>query len=147
MFQMIDKIDKKVLESLKEDGRATVRELSKKLNIPVTTAHNRLRKLKKDGVIKRFTIEPDYEKLGKGILAMVFIVVNHERLEHDLVGLKKKLYGMEEIERIYVMAGDIDLILTVRVASIQELDSLLTTKLRKINGILKTTTQIVIEAN
>ena len=148
LFQMtaeIDNTDAKVLEALKENGRATVREISKELRIPITTAHNRLKKLIKYKIIKKFTIEPDFEKLGKGVLAIVFTSLNHEKLENDLSGLKKKLHGFEEVVKVYVVTGEIDLILIVRVANIKELDALLTRKLRNIKGILKTTTQIVME--
>ena len=57
VFRMIDKIDLMVLEALKDDSRATVRTIAKKINKPITTVHNRIRKLKNDRIIKKFTIE------------------------------------------------------------------------------------------
>lgn len=148
MFKMIDKIDLKVLEALKNDGRATVRNIAKKINMPITTVHNRLRKLKKEQVIKKFTIEADNEKLNRPVLALVSAVIDHEKLldsKNGIESLKKKLKGFDCVERIYVLTGDVDIILTVRVSSIKELNQFLVKKLRNIKGIVKTTTQIVLE--
>ncbi len=145
---MIDNIDLKVLEALKEDSRATVRDIAKRVNMPITTVHNRLRKLKKWQVIKKFTIEPDYEKLNQPVLALVSAVIDHEKLldsRNGIESLKRKLKGFAEVERVLALTGDVDLILFVRVASIKELDQFLVKKLRYIAGIVKTTTQIVLE--
>jgi DNA-binding Lrp family transcriptional regulator len=147
MTANFDDTDMKVLEVLKENSRATVRYISKKINMPITTVHNRVKKLKKEG-IKKFTIEPDYERLGKGILVTVYASIDHEKLvqgESGIENLKKKLRGFAEIEKIYTVTGDIDLILLVRVANIKELDEFLVKKLRNIKGVQKTTTQIVLE--
>jgi len=147
MISSIDDTDMKVLDALKENGRDSVRDIAKKkINMPITTVHNRLKKLRKE-VIKKFTIVPDYEKLGKSVLALVFAGIDHEKLvesKEGLENLKKKLRGFPEIEQIAV-TGEIDLILFTRVKNIKELDEFLIKKLRNIKGIQKTTTQIVLE--
>ncbi len=145
---MIDPIDLKVLEALKDDSRATVRKIAKKINLPVTTVHNRLQKLKKEQIIKKFTIEPDYEKLNRPVFVFVSAVVDHQKLVDRKTGietLKKKLRAVSGVERIYALTGDVDLILLVRLESIKELDQFLVKELRNIDGIVKTTTQIVLE--
>ncbi len=143
-----DSTDISIIEALKDDGRATVRQIAKRLRLPITTVHNRLNKIKKDGIIKKFTAVPDYEKLGKGILAFVFASIDHEKLvdsKHGIESLKKQLRSIPEIEKTFAVTGEIDLILMVRIGNIKELDELLIRKLRNIKGIQKTTTQIVLE--
>ena len=109
--------------------------------------HNRLKKLTEERVIKLFTIEPDYEKLGKQILTIVFASINHEKLTpgNSVELLKKQLRSFPEIQKIYIVTGEIDMILLVRTASIKDLDEFLVRKLRNIKGIQKTTTQMVLE--
>ena len=150
MTANIDDIDIKVLYGLKENSRATVREISKKINMPITTVHNRLKKLKNQGIIKKFTIEPDYEKLGKGVTAFIFTVVDHESIgqaENSIEDFKKTMHKLPEVEKVFAVTGDIDWMLLVRVGSIKELDDFLLRKLRAIKGVVKTTTQIVLEEN
>ncbi len=144
----MDETDYAVLDALKQNSRATVRQISKQINIPITTAHSRLKRLMKEGVIKRFTVEPNYDKLGKAIAAFVFASINHEKLVEAKRGislLKKQLKGFPEVEHVYAVTGETDLILLVRVGSISQLDEFLIKKLRNITGIVKTTTLVVLE--
>ena len=148
MAAEIDETDVKVLEELRGNGRATVREIAKRINLPITTVHNRLKKLVKNKVIKWFTIELDHEKLGKGMLVLVSAITDHEKLvdsKQGLAWLKKQLHGFHEVEKIYAVTGSVDLVMLVRVASVKELDEFLIRKLRSIKGIMNTTTQIVLE--
>ena len=147
-YALTDNVDLNVIEELKRDGRATVRKIGKRLNLPVTTVHNRLKKLVKEGVIKHFTIEPDYEKLGKGISAFVFASIDHEKLvesRHGIEGLKKQLRSFKEIGKTYAVTGEIDLIIFIRIGSVRELDEFLVKKIRSVKGVQKTTTLIVLE--
>ena len=145
---MPDTTDHKIIEALKEDGRSTVREVSKKIREPITTVHNRLNKLRKEGVIKKFTIVPDYEKLGKPISAFVFLNINHDKLDKEgIEGMKKQLRSFPEVDKLFAVTGDVDFIVSIRIASIKELDTFLLRKLRSLKAIQKTVTQIVLEEN
>ena len=59
----LDDLDKAVLSRLREDGRVSYRVISDELGIPHTTVFTRVRKLMSLGVIKRFTIEVDDDKV------------------------------------------------------------------------------------
>ncbi len=145
---MLDRTDAKILNELQRNSRATVRELAKKIAVPITTVHSRLKRLQRDGTIKRFTIELNHEKLGKSILAFVFAEINHEILvdkQHDRNSLRKKLLGFDEVEHIYAVTGNMDVIIQVRVGAVKELNELIIKKFRNIPGIGKTSTVIVLE--
>ena len=53
---MMDETDKKILKILKDDSKLSMRELSEMLKIPSSTISDRVASLKRNGVIKRFTI-------------------------------------------------------------------------------------------
>ncbi len=145
---MLDKTDEKIIEVLRQNGRATVREVAKRLNLPITTVHNRFKKLRKENAIKKFTIEPNYEMLNKNVSAFVFVTIDHEKLvdaKNGINELKKQLHKLNEVEKIFAVTGDVDVVLFVRVSTIKDLDELLVKKLRSIKGIQKTITQIVLE--
>lgn len=148
MVEKFDKIDVMVLKALMENGRATVREIAREINLPITTVHNRLNKLKKNKTIRKFTIEPDYEALDRGILVFISLGIDHSKLIEGGKGieaLKKQLHGLPEVEKIYAVTGGIDIIIMARVGSIKELDEFLLRKLRSIRAIKNTTSQIVLE--
>jgi len=147
MAYSIDEKDRKILEILREQGDCTTREIAKKTLLPITTVHNRIRKLKADGVIKRFTIEPDYHKIDKGFLVYVLISANihilkeQKKTQYDIV---KELKKREYIERADVVSGGTDIVAVVRVKDVAEFDKVLLGKIQLIDGIEKTQSLIVI---
>lgn len=146
MTQMDEK-DKKILEILKEHGDYTTRQIAKKTLLPPTTIHNRIRKLRKEKIIKKFTIELDHDRVGKGLLVYVLISADlgllkrSNKSQYDLVNELRKL-GF--IERADIVVGGPDIVAVVRVKDVKEYDKVLLDKIQKIEGVDKTQSLIVI---
>ena len=143
----MDKKDEKILELLTENSNLTTHQLSKKLLIPITTVHNRIKKLKEEGIIKRYTLELDNKKLGKAIAAFIHITVDYRLLKHMKISqydLAKKIKQHESVEEAAIVTGGTDIIIKVRVKNIEELDYFVTKHLRNIEGIEKTQTMVIL---
>ncbi len=83
MESKIDEKDRKILDVLQEHADYATRQVAKKTGLPITTVHNRIKKLKKEKIIKRFTVDVDYHKIQEGFRAYVLVSV-------DLSLLKQK---------------------------------------------------------
>ena len=66
--------DKKIIGLLKEEGRASIRDIAKKTNLRPSTVHQRLRKLQDDQVIEKFTVKLNNDAVEENFI--VFILVN-----------------------------------------------------------------------
>ncbi|MFH0870728.1 MAG: Lrp/AsnC family transcriptional regulator [archaeon] len=149
MIDIIDGKDQKIIELLTEHGDYTTREIAKKTLLPVTTVHNRIRKLKRSGAIKRFTIEPDYGRIGRSFMVYVLISANinalkeKKKTQYDIIHDLKKLAF---IERADVVSGGTDIVAIVRVKDVAEFDKVLLGKIQLIDGIEKTQSLIVIHS-
>jgi len=143
----LDNKDIKMLEVLKEDGSLTSKDISKIVNMPITTVHHRIKKLKENGIIKRYTIELDYEKLNYPVSAYILIEVDYDQLkkenitQHELIARFKKY---DEITQAEIITGEMDIIIKVRTKTIKQLDNFIVRILRNINGIHKTKTILVL---
>ena len=146
---MEDKIDEKditILYILEKHAEYTVRQIAKKSLLAPTTVHARIKKLKKLGVIKRYTIEIDKKKIGKKIGAYVMISVDLKSLkeknktQYDLYEEIKKLPG---VERVNIVTGGTDLIARIRVTDIEEFDKVLMEKIQLLEGVSKTQTMVI----
>ena len=141
MGYIIDEKDRKILEILKEHGDYTTRQIAKKTLIPITTVNNRIRKLKSECIIKKFTIEPDYKKIGKGLLVYLMIKVNvsllkqKKKSQYDIV---KNLNKFEFVERADIVSGGTDIVAIIRVKDVEEFDKALLGKIQNIEGIENT---------
>ncbi len=145
---MVDKKDTKIIEALKENCKLTTSQLSKKLNTPITTIHNRIKKLEQQGSIKQYTIVPDYKKLGKGISSYILVTVTYtlpsgKKTTQESIAKNIKKLGAEEVS---IVTGGTDIILKVRSKDVEELNNFIIDKLRTVEGVDKTQTMIVLDS-
>lgn len=144
---MIDAKDHKIIEELVKDSRQTTSQLSKKLNIPITTVHNRIKKLIELGIIINYTVNLNHTLLGRTIPAYIWININYnvpdKKINQSEISIQlKKIDGVYEV---YILTGGSDILVKVIVKDINELNALVTEKLRNIPGIDKTQTSIILK--
>ncbi|HLD01220.1 MAG TPA: Lrp/AsnC family transcriptional regulator [Candidatus Nanoarchaeia archaeon] len=150
MVGLIDEKDRKILEVLQNHADYSTRQIAKKTLLPITTIHHRIKKLKKEGVIKKFTLELDYHQLDKGFLAYILISVDlplikqKKRTQYDMA---KELRSFYFVERVDIVSGGADLLAVIRVKDVAEFDKVLLGKLQQVEGIEKTQSLIVIREN
>ncbi len=148
IFMTLDEKDKQILDLLKQDSSLTTSKISKKTRIPITTIHNRIQKLKRLDIIKNYTLNLNYEKLGKSITSYILLTVSQtlasgKKTSQQEIG--KKIKAHDDIEIVDIVTGSTDMIIKVRTDSMSSLNSLLTNDLRKIDGVDKTQTMMVLE--
>ncbi|MCD6485472.1 MAG: Lrp/AsnC family transcriptional regulator [Candidatus Odinarchaeota archaeon] len=138
MKKLVDEIDLKILRELMNDSRCTYEKLASKIGISVPTAYNRVRKLIKKGIIKRFTIDVDYTKIGYPIRALVGVVID----PRHSADARTAFQNLENVIRIVEVTGRFDYILDIIASGTNELKELLTEKMSKIRGVMKTETMV-----
>ncbi len=144
---IMDTKNEKILKLLRENSKLTTQHISKKTSIPITTVHNRIKKLVEQGIIKKYTIEVDHEKLGKNVAAYIHIIVDYTLLKQKKISqheLAKRLKLLESVEEVAMVTGEKDIILKVREKNIASLDMFVTKHLRNIEGIEKTHTSVIL---
>ena len=145
----LDEKDFVILDALKKNAKQSVFQLAKKLNIPPTTIHNRLEKLKKNEVITHYTIEIDPYKIGKNVCALVFVYLNNNELESfsKKGGLAKRLRSLPYVGKVFETTGTIDVIVQVYGKDIKEITNFVINNIREIKGVVKTETVIALSEN
>ncbi len=144
----LDEKDKQILEILKKNARLTTKEIAKIVKLPITTVHNRIKKLENNKIITNFTVNLNYNELGKPILAFILVTVNYNLVSEkkiDQEELAKKIKFLEGTEDVSIVTGDTDIIVKVRLSNVDELSNYITKKLRNLEGIDKTRTLIVLK--
>lgn len=111
---MLDAIDKEILKMLQEDAHITHREISLKLNLTTTPIHERIKRLEKEGYIKKYVALLDKEKLDKGLI----VFCNVSLKQHTNVNGRKlvtEIQSIPEVVECYNIAGDYDFLLKILV--------------------------------
>lgn len=149
MGREIDEKDKKIIEVLRDHAEFATRQIAKKTLLPITTVHNRIRKLRKEGIIRKYTVKLDNSKLGKNFVSYILVSVNlailkqKHKTQHDLANELKKFYF---VERADIVTGGTDMVVIMRVKDVEEFDNCLLNKLQLVEGIDKTQSLIVIHS-
>ena len=136
----MDDLDTDILRSLIKNSRITISQMSKEIDAPDATISNRLKKLEKD-VIKRYTVILDWEKIGLEITTIIIIQTESEKHE----SVKEELSKLDEVSEVYSVSGEYDILIKVWVQNIEELNKLMNTKIRSVNGVEDLTEMIVME--
>ena len=136
----MDDIDLDILRSLIENSRMTISQMSKEIDVPDATISNRLKKLENE-VIKRYTIILDWQQIGLDITAIIIIQTESEKHEY----VKEELSKLEEVSEVYSVSGEYDILIKVWVPGIEELNQLINSKIRSVDGVEDLTEMIVME--
>ncbi len=130
----MDAIDKKLLQLLQHDTKKTTKELSLKLNLSVTAVYERIKKLEREGIISRYVVLLDKEKVGKS-----FVVFCHLKLvQHTkefLTKFESEVVQLKEVLECHHVSGDYDYILKIAVRNMEEYREFLVTKLTTLQHI------------
>ncbi|ASJ15995.1 transcriptional regulator [Thermococcus chitonophagus] len=141
MAEILDKVDRRLLEELKNNARENIATLSKKLGIPRTTVHYRIKRLVEEGIIEKFTIKPNYKKLNLGTTAFILIRYDPDSglTQREVAEQIAKIPGVYEV---HIIAGEWDLLLKVRASNAEEVGKIVIDRLREIKGVGQTVTMV-----
>ena len=128
----LDKKDIELLDILKKDSSSPFVEIAESLGVTDGTIHQRVRKLKKSGVIKRFTIELNEEIIGNTSLAYILVTVNPGSIER----VSKEMIKNPEVLEVHEVHTRGDLLTKIRASSDDEIRDIIVKKLRTIDGVV-----------
>jgi Lrp/AsnC family leucine-responsive transcriptional regulator len=151
----MDAIDKKLLALLQQDSKKTTKELAVKLHLSVTAVYERIRKLEREGIINRYVVLLNRNKINKG-----FVVFCHLKLiQHSkefLTIFEQEVIKLDEVLECFHVSGDYDYILKICVKDMEEYREFMVTKLTTLKhigsthstfmiGEVKNTTEFVLQ--
>tara|TARA_B100000282_G_scaffold210701_1_gene155229 strand:+ start:43 stop:516 length:474 start_codon:yes stop_codon:yes gene_type:complete len=133
LFQF-DIIDCRILNVLQEDAQISNAELAKRIGISPSPCWRRVKRLEKDGVIKRRVTLLDPASVGLPV--SVFVRVSLERqIESALETFEDAVLSRSEVMECYLMTGDSDYLLRVVVADLVAYEKFMINHLTRINGV------------
>jgi DNA-binding Lrp family transcriptional regulator len=141
----MDEKDFELLKLLCRDGRMTGPALSEHTGLPLTTVHNRVKRLERDGVVRGYSAVLDEKKMGNAVSAFILVSVHYpegKRFSQEEVARKIKTLG--GVQFVAVITGESDILLRVNVKDVDALNRLVTAQIRAIPGVDQTRTMVVL---
>lgn len=136
----MDKQDIKILQALALNARVPAASIARRVNLSLPAVTSRLRKLDSAGIIDRYTIRINREKMNLHLMAFIQVWVDHTKAST----VKEQLISLSEVLECHHAAGDYDLLLKVLVKDTAQLEILLVSKIKAIKAITRTSTTIIL---
>ncbi|GAB5415783.1 MAG: Lrp/AsnC ligand binding domain-containing protein [Congregibacter sp.] len=140
----LDRIDRKIMQILQHDGRLPNVALAAEVGLSPTPCLERVKRLERDGFIKKYVALADAEKLNAATVAFIQVHLTNTSTE-NLRAFNKQMCALPEVESCHMVAGGFDYLLKIRCADMQEYQHFLGEKLATVPLIAQTHTYVVIE--
>jgi len=137
----LDATDLALIGALQANARVKLEELGRIVNLVPSSVHERLRRLDREGVIQSWTINVSPAAFGLEILALVG--VNTSKPCSEMID---DLLRLPEIEECHSVAGELSLVLKVRVPTTSDLLAFVE-GLRQVPGVVSTVTTVTLKTH
>jgi Lrp/AsnC family transcriptional regulator, leucine-responsive regulatory protein len=138
---MMDDLDRMLLAELQRDATQAYAALGQAVGLSAGAAHERVRKLREQGVIRRTTVDVDPSLVDRGVAAYVLVEAN-AWMGDSPVGAA--IEALPEVVEAHVIAGPAALLVKIRTPTTEALQASLR-RLFAIDGVTGTQTIVVLD--
>lgn len=118
MTEKLDKVDLQILRTLQENARLTTKELAAQVSLSSTPVFERLKRLEREGYIKKYIAVLDADKLNQGF--GVFCNVKLRRMNKDIaMEFTRIIQNIPEVTECYNISGSYDYLLKIHVPNMK----------------------------
>ena len=138
--QTTKKVDNEILGLLSEDTRLSNRELGRKLERSPLTIKNHIDELNKTGIIKGYSLDIDYEKLGYDIIAIIELTISKGKM----LDVERSIAKNPNVFGVYDVTGTYDAFILARFKTRAELSKMIKEEIHTSPLVERTNTHIVL---
>jgi len=144
MKRELDFIDRRILEELQLNGRVSIVELAKRVNLTKTPCAERVRRLERLGVISGYGAFLDPAEVNLNHVTVVHVSLV-QTSDNSLEDFNKAVKDIPEVQSCLMIAGQFDYMLKVRTRDITHFRKLLGDTISKLPGVMQTNSFAVME--
>ena len=139
---MINQIDAQILNILQQNSRISNAEIARQIKMAPSAVLERIKKLEKDKIIKKYSVQIEASEVDKELLAFILVKANGPIVDNKTA---KELAKVPEVQEVHIVAGEDCFLVKVRTENPSALSELLRSKIGLIDSIRSTSTTIVLE--
>lgn len=142
---ILDPIDQRIVQLLQQDGKRNYKQIADEVGLSTTPTFERIRRLERSGVIQGYGARVDKRYLGKHL--QVFCQVTLQSHALDVIeAFEQEIVLLDELSACYHVAGSIDYLLHIEVASMEEYQDFIKNRLTRIPHIAQVNSNFVMTA-
>lgn len=137
----MDATDLEILDALTADGRMTFSDLAERIGLSGPSTADRVRRLEAEGAIRGYAAILAPEATGADLAAFVSVTLESPRARDGFLTAMGEVPAVLEVHHV---AGDDDFVLKVRCASTRDLESVISNRIKGVDGVARTRTTVVL---
>ena len=122
----------KILSELSSDASISVPKLAEKINTNSSVVYSRIKRLQKQKLIKKFTIDVNDKELGYGVKSVTGINMDSKKRDSII----EQLFRIDGVREISEVTGRFDIMVTMYARNLNEMHKVVSGKIGKIDGIV-----------
>ncbi|WP_276391926.1 Lrp/AsnC family transcriptional regulator [Eudoraea chungangensis] len=139
----MDAKDRALVGLLQENCKWTTKQYANELGLSVTAVYERIRRLERTGIIRKYVALVDPRKIDKAFAVMCHVrLIQHTK--ENVMQFEKEVLKLKEVSECYHLSGDYDYLLKVNVSDMEAYREFMVTKLTTIKNIGSTQSAFVI---
>lgn len=142
----LDRIDRRILRDLQEDGRMTNVDLAKRAGISAPPCLRRVRALEEAGLIRGYHATVDAKELGFAVTVFAQVGLASQA-EADLEKFETLVASWPEVRECHMLAGETDFLLKVVAKDWDAYQQFLTTRLTSAPNVNHVKSALAIRSN
>ncbi|MGY0499328.1 Lrp/AsnC family transcriptional regulator [Nocardia sp. FBN12] len=137
----LDRVDRRIIQLLVEDGRISMRSLAEKAHISRAHAYVRIERLQGAGIIDGFTTRIAHGRAGFGASAFIALSIRQDSWK----GVATRLRTLPFVEHFSLLGGEFDVLVLVRAPDNSSLRTLVLDRLQSLDGVQSTRTWLIFD--
>lgn len=130
----LDEVDWQLLELLQQNGKLTTKELAQNVHLSPTPVYERIKRLEKNGIIKKYVALLDADSMGKSMIVFCNVTLKEHtrKIGNQFV---KDIKSLKEVTECYNISGDYDFLLKIMVRDMKHYQDFVINSLGSIKNI------------
>ncbi|HET9794925.1 MAG TPA: Lrp/AsnC family transcriptional regulator [Thermoanaerobaculia bacterium] len=142
----LDALDRAILRVLQDDGRITNTDLASRIGLTAAPTLERVRKLEREGFLRKYVALVDQGRVGKPVTAFVAVIMKSHGQQTD-ASFRRAVAKLPEVLECHHIAGEEDYLLKVVTASPVDYERFVLGRLLKVPAIEKIKTTFVLSSS
>jgi Lrp/AsnC family leucine-responsive transcriptional regulator len=139
----MDNIDRKLLQLIQTQGRASYAELGADVELSVSAVNERLKKLQNQKIILGWGAAVNAKAVGVDVLAFINVLIDRPEYERNF---KEAISMVPEIQECHAVTGEWSYLLKIRAKTTAHLEALINKEIKAMAGIARTQTLLVLSS-
>lgn len=140
----IDRIDRRILRTLQDDGRISITDLAERVGLSATPCSERVKRLERDGFITGYHARLSPQALGQSLLVFVEIRLS-AKSGQIFEEFKREVLKLPSVLECHLVSGDFDYLIKARIPEMNAYRRLLGDMLLGLPGARESKSYVVME--